>query len=157
MDSTAVLILTFAIIVFGLVSARLRRSVITAPMVFVSLGLLIGGAGLQIGDLQLENTAIHLLAELTLAIVLFSDASGIDFALLRREQALPIRLLAIGLPMCIVFGTVTSWWLFPEYGLWQSAVLASIVAPTDAAQVLRPRFCSHVPLPAKRLGERSDK
>ncbi|HRX81033.1 MAG TPA: cation:proton antiporter, partial [Pirellulaceae bacterium] len=133
MDTTSVTIVSLAILLYNLVSARLRQSIITAPIVFVSFGLLVGNAGFRLLDFRLEHDAIHLLAELTLIVVLFTDASRVDLTLLRREHDLPVRLLTIGLPLCMLIGTLTVWWLFPEFGLWQAAVLAAIVAPTDAA------------------------
>ena len=133
MNTTSVTIVSLAVILYSLVSARLRQSVITAPIVFVSFGLLVGNAGLRLLEFRLEHDAIHLLAELTLIVVLFTDASRIDLTLLRREHDLPVRLLTIGLPLCMLIGTITAWWLFPEFGFWQAAVLAAIVAPTDAA------------------------
>lgn len=133
MDTTSVTIVALAIILYSLVSARLRQSVITAPIVFVSFGLLVGNAGFRLIDFRLEHDVIHLLAELTLIVVLFTDASRIDLKLLRREHDLPVRLLTIGLPLCMLIGTITAWWLFPEFGFWQAAVLAAVVAPTDAA------------------------
>lgn len=133
MDTISVTIVSLAIILYSLVSARLRQSVITAPIVFVSFGLLVGNAGFRMLEFRLEHDAIHLLAELTLIVVLFTDASRIDLNLLRREHDLPVRLLTIGLPLCILIGTITAWCLFPAFGFWQAAVLAAIIAPTDAA------------------------
>lgn len=133
MDTTSVTIVALGVVLFSLISARLRQSVVTAPMVFVLFGLLIGDAGFRLLEFQLANEAIHILAELTLVVVLFTDASRIDLKLLRREHKLPLRLLTIGLPLSIAFGTFAAWLLFPEFGFWQAAVLATIVAPTDAA------------------------
>ncbi len=133
MDTTAVTIVALGIFLFSLVSSRLQQTVVTAPMVFVLLGLLIGDAGFRLLEFPMANAAIHLLAELTLVIVLFTDASRIDLKLLRREHDLPVRLLAIGLPLCIAMGTLVGWLLFPGFGFWQAAILATIVAPTDAA------------------------
>jgi len=129
----SVTIVALGIILFSLVSARLRQSIITAPMVFVLFGLLIGDAGFRLVGIQLANNAAHLLAEVTLIVVLFTDASRIDLKLLYSEHNLPVRLLAIGLPLSIAFGTLAAWLLFPHLGFWQAAVLATIVAPTDAA------------------------
>ncbi len=133
MDFTAVTVIALGIVLFSLVSARLGQRFVTAPMVFVLFGLLIGNAGLRLLGFQLEEGTIHLLAELTLVVVLFSDASRIDLKLLRSEHNLPVRLLAIGLPLSIALGTLVAWWLFQDLGFWQAAVLATIVAPTDAA------------------------
>lgn len=133
MDVPSVTIVGLGIILFSLVSARLRQSVVTAPMVFVLFGLLIGDAGFRLLEFQLANEAIHILAELTLVVVLFTDAARIDLKLLRREHNLPVRLLVIGLPLSIAAGTLTAWLLFPQLRGWQVAVLAAIIVPTDAA------------------------
>lgn len=133
MDIRTVTIVAMATLLFSLVSARLRQSVVTAPMVFVSFGLLMGDAGFHLLEFPLAHETIYFLAELTLVIVLFADASRIDLRQLRSQHKLPVRLLAIGLPLCIVLGTLTAWLLFGSLGVWQAAVLATIVAPTDAA------------------------
>ena len=49
---------------------------------------------------------MKLLAEATLTLVLFADASRISLRALRREYSVPLRLLGIGLPLTIVAGTL---------------------------------------------------
>ena len=73
------------------------------------------------------------LAEATLALVLFSDASRIDFGKLRREVSLPVRLLGIGLPLTIVAGALAAALIFDQMTLGEAVILAVILAPTDAA------------------------
>jgi len=76
---------------------------------------------------------VKLLAEATLAMVLFADASRIDVRVLRAELSVPARLLGIGLPLTLVAGFVLALIAFPEL-LWAEALLlAVILAPTDAA------------------------
>lgn len=133
MDVTDVSIIALGIIVFGLVSARLRQSPITAPMAFVVFGFAIGADGWGLLDIDLDTRVIHVLAEVTLVVVLFTDAARIDLELLRREHNLPVRLLAIGLPLSIAAGTPTAWLLLPQLRGWQATLLAAIIVPTDAA------------------------
>jgi len=104
-------------------------------MAYVSFGLLISPTLLGlIQDVKTTNEIIKILAEITLAIVLFTDASRIQLKLLRREYSLPLRLLGIGLPLTIVFGTIFALLLFPTgLNIWEAAALATILAPTDAA------------------------
>jgi len=83
--------------------------------------------------LPMEHEGIHLLAEITLILVLFSDATRIDLKLLRREHDLPVRMLGIGLPLIIIFGAGIAFALFGEYGIWAALILATMLAPTDAA------------------------
>ena len=119
----------------GLVSRRLERSIITPPMAYVLFGLLISSSALGlIQEVEITNEIIKVLAEITLAIVLFTDASRIKLKLLRQEYKFPLRLLSIGLPMAIVLGTGFALLLFPtKLNLWSAAALATILAPTDAA------------------------
>ncbi len=116
-----------------MVARRVQRSVITLPMAFAGFGFLVGEYGLGWVELPMGHGLIHLLAELTLVIVLFTDASRIDLRLLRREHDLPVRLLSLGLPLTIVAGAAAALLLFPEMGFWDAALLAAILAPTDAA------------------------
>ena len=74
-----------------------------------------------------------MLAEATLTLVLFADASRIDLRLLRREVGVPVRLLGIGLPLTIVAGTFAAALVFPELSWPEALVLAIVLAPTDAA------------------------
>ena len=123
------------VLVFGAFSRRLEKSVITPPMAYVLFGLLLSSAALGITqNLSLSNEVIQVLAESTLAIVLFTDASRIQFSRLRQGYRLPLRLLGIGLPLTIALGTGLAMLLFPSaLNPWEAAALATILAPTDAA------------------------
>ena len=121
------------ILVFGVVSGRIQKTVITPPMVFAVFGIVIGQWVLDIIHLEIEGGFLNTLAELTLVLVLFTDASRIDLKLLRRDHNLPIRLLGIGLPLTMVFGAVIGAVVFDALTFWEAAVLAVILAPTDAA------------------------
>jgi len=133
MDTVALTAITLAIVSYSLVSARAQRSFITPPMAFVAIGIAIGSQGLGWVRGEPESIAVHVLAELTLVVVLFTDASRINLRLLWREHNLPVRLLLIGLPLTIAAGTVAAMGCFPEFSIWHAALLAAIVAPTDAS------------------------
>ena len=124
-------IIAFGILLFGLVSKRLQMSVVTPPMVFIGLGLVLAALGLM--QLDLESSFIEILAELTLVIVLFTDATRIKLGLLKREYGLALRLLGIGLPLTVIAGALVGRLLLDGFSFWQLAVLAAILAPTDAA------------------------
>lgn len=135
MNKAAISAIAIFILVFGLVSRRLEKSIITPPMAYVLFGLLISSSALGlIQEVRITNEIIKISAEITLAILLFTDASRIKLKLLRQEYRLPLRLLAVGLPIAIVLGTVLALILFPsELDLWSAAALSTILAPTDAA------------------------
>ena len=85
MDAVVLLSIALALVAYGLVSRRLEGSFLTGPMLFSLFGLLAGPAYLGLIQIQVSNEALHLLAEVTLILVLFSDAASIDLAQLRRR------------------------------------------------------------------------
>ncbi len=127
------LIIALAVLAFALVSQRLSMSPVTAPMFFTTVGLVVGTAGLGWFDLEIESEAVTLLVEATLLLVLFTDAVRIDLRALRRSATLPVRLLGIGLPLTIVAGTAAGLLLIPGVTVAEAALLAAVLAPTDAA------------------------
>jgi sodium/hydrogen antiporter len=129
------LIFFAALLVFayGLVSAVADRSPITAPMVFVTVGIAAGPLGLDLLTVDVGSETVQLIAEITLVLVLFTAASTIDLRRLKGEYLIPLRLLAIGLPLMMVLGIIVAAWLFDDAAFWLIAVMALILSPTDAA------------------------
>ena len=84
-------------------------------------------------DVSSSGATVRTLAETTLALVLFSDASRIDLGALRRTVNVPVRLLGIGLPLTIALGAVAAAAVFGELTLGEAVILAVVLAPTDAA------------------------
>jgi len=133
MDLVLIAVVAGGLFAYSLISERLQGTVITAPLVFIIFGFLISGSGLGVVNIEPERGLIHTIAELTLILILFTDAARIDLSLLRRDHNLPVRMLTIGLPLTIVAGALIAVWLFPEFTLWEAALLAALLAPTDAA------------------------
>ncbi|MEU0691469.1 cation:proton antiporter [Streptomyces uncialis] len=130
---TDLLVIASILLGYALFSGRLDGTSLTAPMVFVTAGLVLGPAGAGLLSGNVEETGIRLLAEVTLGLVLFTDAVRIDFRTLRREYVFPLRLLAIGMPAGIAFGTVFAMLVFDGLHWWGAALLAAVLIPTDAA------------------------
>lgn len=128
-------LLIIALTVFGyaLVSKRLSASPISAPMVFTSVGLIVGTGGLGWFDVAIGSETTTILVEATLVLVLFTDAIRIDLRVLRRQASLPGRLLGIGMPLTIAAGTLAAALVVPGIDLVEAALLAAVLAPTDAA------------------------
>jgi NhaP-type Na+/H+ or K+/H+ antiporter len=120
-------------VVYGLFATRLDRSLISAPIFFVLTGLVLGssGAGVLPSDLDSETTLR--ITELTLGVLLFADAATVRLREVEGDARLPVRLLLVGLPLTIALGTVAAGVLFPQAGWAAAALVASILAPTDAA------------------------
>ena len=122
---------------FALVSRRIEGSIVTAPMLFVSAGLVAGWTGLlDFGAAahggSAAREAVFVVAELALVLLLFSGAARIDPRTLRGNP-LPVRLLCIGLPLTIGLGGVLALLVLTELEPWECAIVAAVLAPTDAA------------------------
>ena len=126
-------ILALFMFVYSTIAGRVERTWVSGPIVFAIFGLLIGPVGLDLLSFKADGETIRTLAELTLALVLFTDAAGADLPVLRRTEALPTRLLLIGLPMTILLGFGVGVLLFEKLSLFEVALLATMLAPTDAA------------------------
>jgi sodium/hydrogen antiporter len=128
-------LVTIALLVlaYAAFSRRLSASVVTAAIVFVAGGMLASNEVLGWLDPTIGSGTVRWIAEATLAVVLFSDASRIDLSVLRREYVVPLRLLAIGLPLTIVAGTLAGVALLGELVLIEAVLLSIVLAPTDAA------------------------
>lgn len=132
MDDWVLATIGVVLIAFAAASRRLERSYVTAAMFFVTAGLLAGPV-LGLLDLSVGGEPVKLLAEVTLTLVLFADASRISLSALRNEFLVPVRLLGIGLPLTIVAGALVGVALLPGVGLAEAFLLAVILACTDAA------------------------
>jgi NhaP-type Na+/H+ or K+/H+ antiporter len=129
----ALAIVALALLGVSAISGRLSGTPVTPTMLFVGVGLLVGPAVLDGVDLESSSSTVRTLAEATLALVLFCDASRIDLRALRREAGVPVRLLGLGLPLTIALGTLAAAALFGELSIQEAVILGVVLAPTDAA------------------------
>jgi NhaP-type Na+/H+ or K+/H+ antiporter len=110
------IIFAIVLFVYSLVSHRIEASMVTAPMIFVAIGMLVSPEGLDIVPLVGANSELVLVfAEIALALILFSDAARIDFHKLKGNRSLPSRLLGIGLPLTIFLGAVIAILVLPIF------------------------------------------
>ena len=126
-------VLAAVVFAFGLVSRRLEGTALTAPIVFVVAGIILGPAGLGLVELKIDDHTVLLLGEVALAIVLFTDAARTNLSTLRQNEGLPLRLLGIGMPLTIALGTAVAALLLTDLTLWEAAIVGTVLAPTDAA------------------------
>ncbi len=121
-----------ALFAYALVSKRLASSPLSGPLIFATLGL-VGYAAGVLTPIVVIDSPVVLVLELTLALLLFFDASKVQFRSWDADMDLPTRLLAIGMPLTIVLGAVVAYVVFPSVGIIGAAIMATILAPTDAA------------------------
>ena len=129
-----VLIATFVLLVFlySLVSRRLERTLLTAPILFTAAGVLTSLLPPALSELALDRKALLLIAELGLVMTLFTDASRISPRMLQGDRNLPVRLLSTGMLLTIGLGAVCAMVVSGGLSWWEAGILAAILAPTDA-------------------------
>jgi len=125
----------FALFLFcySIIAGRVERAAASGPIVFVVAGMLMGPLVLGWFDGDVSRTGLRVLADLTLAVILFIDAANADLAILKRQFRIPSRMLLFGLPGVIFLGTVTAALLFDTLSLFEAGILGTMLAATDAA------------------------
>ena len=133
LEHSDILLIALPFLLFGLVSRRLDYSPISAPMIFAGIGLLVAPQFFGIMHFQIGSEILYGIAELTLMLILFSDAAKIETKNLRRIYSLPLRLLVIGMPITIFLGALAAWNIYDNIAVFTAVLIAAILAPTDAA------------------------
>ena len=151
LDTALIVAVAASLVAWGLVSAKFESLNISAPMAFVAIGLVLANDPLSAIDVNVRGETLRSLAEITLALLLFSDAARVNLRVLRHDARVPLRLLVIGLPLTIAVGTGLAVILFPDLNPWAAAVIAAAVAPTDAALGAQVVEDTHVPARVRRI------
>jgi NhaP-type Na+/H+ or K+/H+ antiporter len=150
MSESAALVVALLILAWAALSGLLGRHSVTGPLIFVVVGYLVANPDWGPVRIDIEVDALHLLAEVTLALVLFSDASRINLAQLRHDLSLPVRLLAIGLPLSIALGGILAALLFDSFPWALAGFIGAALAPTDAALSVQVINDERVPMRLRR-------
>lgn len=127
-EGLALAVVALLLLAWSLVGRRLERAGITAPMAFLAAGTLLAIATAQ----ELDPESVRLLAEITLVIVLFHDASTVRLAELRADPWIAVRLLALGFPIALLMTSAASYLLLPAVGIAGAVLIAGAITPTDA-------------------------
>src|SRR6202046_5272397 len=133
MSASDLAIVAGVVFLWGSLTARRERYDVTAPIIFVLAGLLLTHGPLAPLGFAPSHELVKALAEITLVLVLFSDASRVRLRDLRNDAGLCVRLLGIGLPLTIGLGLLPALALFSGRGVWRALLVGAALAPTDAA------------------------
>ncbi|MFW0795574.1 cation:proton antiporter [Gordonia sp. CPCC 205515] len=133
MTDAVLAVLCLLILLWAITSQLLSRHDVTGPLLFVVAGYVLANPTWGVLDVDVDTSLVHRLAELTLALVLFTDASRVDVGGLRKAVRVPARLLLIGLPLTMLLGTLGAYWCFGGIGWALALFVGASLAPTDAA------------------------
>jgi len=126
-------VLALLVLAWAVISDLLAHLNITGPLVFTVAGYALGNPDWGPLTVDVETPSVHSIAELTLALLLFSDAARVNVSRLKRDIRLPGRLLALGLPGSVILGSLLAAWLFDDFTWALAGFVGATLAPTDAA------------------------
>ena len=149
MSAGAVAVLGVLLFAWALVSGALARRNVTGPLVFAVAGYVLANPDWGAVAVDVEAASVHLIAEVTLGLVLFADAARVNARELRADSVLPIRLLGVGLPLCIAAGSLVAAMVFDlPWGL--ALFIGASLAPTDAALSVQVINDARIPMRLRR-------
>ncbi|HSE68325.1 MAG TPA: cation:proton antiporter [Gemmatimonadales bacterium] len=133
-DPTAFVLITAliggVILIASAVSGFLERTSVPHVAVFLVLGLLLGPHGLGLVDFGMRSGALGAVATLSLVLVLFTDALGINPKALRQNLGVAAVLLGPGTVLTAAIIGLGATFLL-GVGPAQAAVLGAALASTD--------------------------
>ena len=150
MTESTVAVIALLVLGWAVVSGALARHDVTGPFVFAVAGYLLGNPDFGPLTVDVEASSIHLVAEVTLALVLFSDAARVNLAELRRDLSIPVRLLGIGLLLSVAVGSLLAAWMFDGFPWALAGFVGAALAPTDAALSVQVINDERIPLHLRR-------
>lgn len=122
-----------SVFLYSLLTNVIEKTILTLPLVFMVVGFFCAQPIVRIGNPDVLKEGSRLLAEVTLILVLFSDASRVRFKTLRMNFNIQLRMLVFGLPLTVGLGVLVAYLLNPESGLAMALLTAAVLTPTDAA------------------------
>jgi len=129
---TLIVIFIALILIYSLVSRRLDRTILTAPIVFAGAGMVVLLVLPALREQEGNIDVLMKVAEVGLVLLLFNDASRIDRQVLKSMRNLPGRLLSVGMLLTILLGALGALVVFRQLSILEAGILAAILAPTDA-------------------------
>ena len=129
----ALFVIMLCVFAYALFSNAITKTILTLPIIFMGVGYFASHAVEGVASPETLDYGRRLLAEVTLVLVLFSDASHVRFKRLRESFQYPLRMLIVGLPLTLALGTAVAYFLSPESGLAMALLTAAVLTPTDAA------------------------
>lgn len=150
MSEVAVVVIGLLVFGWAIFSGALARHNITGPLLFATAGYVLANPDWGVVSVHVDTVSVHVIAEVTLALVLFSDAARINVHELRHDVSVPVRLLAIGLPLSVLIGTALAGRLIAGLPWALAGFLGAALAPTDAALSVQVIDDERIPMRLRR-------
>jgi NhaP-type Na+/H+ or K+/H+ antiporter len=119
------------LLVFGsLVAGVARRSFLSLTAVFVVAGFVLGKGGLGVLDFDPQSGFVNAVATIALIVILFRDGLEVEAEMLQRAWRVPLRALAIAMPLTGVLVAVLTH-AVTDLDWTESLLVGALLSPTD--------------------------
>lgn len=118
------------LILGALVSGLAERSLLSLTALFVVVGFLVGDGGLHWVDFKAREGFVTDLAFAALIVILFRDGLEVEAEMLQRSWRLPLRKLALAMPITAGIVAVVAKLLF-SFSWTEALLLGALLSPTD--------------------------
>jgi sodium/hydrogen antiporter len=126
-----VLLVLGALLMTGaLVAGLVRRSFLSLAALFVVAGFVLGNGGLEVLEFDPRSGFVHDLAVIALIVILFRDGLEVEAEMLQTAWRLPLRKLALGMPITGALVALAAHWIV-GLGWLESCLLGALLSPTD--------------------------
>lgn len=132
----AVLMLGLVLVVWAVLARPAQRYSVTVPIAMAAAGLILTNGTTPLVNVEVTGPIVRHLIEITLALVLFTDATDISVRWLRETGRVPMRMLFIAFPLTVLLGFAAGVPLLPGAGWWVCAICAAVLAATDSTPIL---------------------
>ncbi len=151
MSEATFAVLALLVLGWSVTSRLLSRLNVNAPLVFTAAGYVLANPDWGPLTVEYEAPSIHVIAELTLALLLFADASRVSIGEVERDVGIPVRLLGLGLPLAVVLGSLLAAWLLKDVSWALAGFVGATLAPTDAALSAQVINDERIPMRIRRV------
>ncbi len=127
---TTLIVLGLLLVAGALASGLARRSFLSLTAVFVLVGFALGEGGLGVLNFDPRSAFVEELAVVALVIILFRDGLEVDAEMLQKEWHLPLRKLALAMPITAAIVAVTTH-VVTDLSWTQAFLVGALLSPTD--------------------------
>lgn len=135
MHTQTTFVLTLLVLAYAVISGLVKKWYVAPALIFMVLGMALGPFGLRLLDAGPETQSFAVLAQLALTVILFNQAAMLNPDAILSRGRVPLRLLAIGIPVSLILGTITATLMLPVLPWWEAVCLAAVLAPTEVALI----------------------
>lgn len=135
MHTQTAFVLTLLVLAYAVISGLVKKWYVAPALIFMVLGMALGPFGLHVLDAGPEAQSFAVLAQLALTVILFNQAAMLNPDAILSRGRIPLRLLAVGIPVSLILGTITATLMLPVLPWWEAVCLAAVLAPTEVALI----------------------